>query len=285
RFVGEWGAHPGAMDVAVSLRLVSRGQDPASSAAWADRHLELFPRSPAAHKSRADVHLERGDFARCLALADAGLRIQPTHGPLPLVRLEALAALGRADEALALADACRAAGYGEAWLRHVRGLYRSDCLPEAARASHRWAGVFQSTHGVAYCLREDPLMGRDITFLACVPAFARLLREPDWLLRGAVESRLGVDPGNSFCGDIPPERVPHLRAVLPQVEYRERVLYFLDWSRWDGAGGLVVTTRRVAWKTFRQGTTVINLAGLGPDQVLASGTTVTVAGRSLDLGE
>jgi hypothetical protein len=44
-----------------------------------------------------------------------------------------------------------------------------------------------------------------------------------------------------------------------------------------------VTTRRVAWKTLLQGAVEIDLAGVSRGQVQAAGTTVTVAGRTVEL--
>jgi hypothetical protein len=131
----------------------------------------------------------------------------------------------------------------------------------------------------------DPVMGHDLAFLAHVPEFAQAMQVPDWELRGIVENLLDADGVRSFRGDLPAERLASIRAAFPDLAPGERVLYFLDGSRWYGSGGLVVTTSRALWKSPWREPVAVNLAGLSPEQVVAEGGVLKLDGQTVDLKE
>lgn len=286
RFQGEWGPHPDALDTAARLCLPPYARDLDTAAAWADLQLRLFPSLPEGYENRAEVYLELGDFEGCYRLSHEGLRISPGYERLVLLQIESLAGLGRMGDARALvASRCDAGAGGEAWLRYVRGLYHSGRLAEAAEAAREWAVGTTIVHGVAYSIRMDPVMGHDLAFLAHLPEFAQAMQAPDWELRGIVETMLDADGARSFRGNLTAERLATIRAAFPSLAPGERVLYFLDGSRWYGSGGLVITTSRALWKSAWREPVAMHLAGLSPEQVGAEGGVLKLNGQAMDLKE
>jgi hypothetical protein len=286
RFLRESGPHPGAVHAAVRLSLPPYGRDFGAAAAWAGLLSRVYPFLPEAYEAQAEACLGARVPEKGLEWVDAGQRIAPGHRRLALLRAEALAALGLADEARTQVAALWGIGLGgEAWLACVRGMYRSGLAAEAARAAREWAVAAATLHGVAYRVRLDPLIGGDISFLAHIPEFARLIQVPDWELQGAVEMHLPGEGMVSFLGGCLAARADQTGWALPGLARGERMLYLLNTGGWFSTVRLMVTTSRVFWQGPWQEAVVANLEGLSPGEINAEGRVLKLAGHSVGLND
>jgi len=282
----EWGPHPEALHVAARLCLPPYPLDLAGLAHWVNRHRTLYPTDPGGHDSAGRLSLEQGDFAAALRSAGSGLENQPGHPGLVEVRLEALAALGRvneAEEAVRLARQGRVLAAPE--LALIRGLMRGSRRAEAVERVRAWVQRDRKPAAIVRQLQAD---ARTSLLLAegavPIPELAGVPAGIDGRLQAAVEEHLHADGTKSFLGAPPEDKWRNAREAWLHLDADERLLFFHDWSLWHNAKtGLAITNRRLLWKYTWEDTAAVELRGALGNRISGDKGELRVGDKTVDV--
>lgn len=286
KFIRDWGPHPEALYVVAQACLPPYPLDLAALESWVEKQVQLYPTDAGTHENSARLALERADFARSLESADRGLAVNPNHGGLRQVHLEAQAALGRvadAEEAVRQARTTSPASLPE--LPFIRGLIRGGRTPEAAERVRAWVKRDGKPALIVQYLKTGAvtasLFGDGPILLPELTGYAAGSTAP---LQAAVEQHLRADNAVSFFGEPPGDKGRNAREAFLHLRAEEKVLYFHDWSLWHNAKtGLALTNQRLLWKCAWQDTVEVELRDVPTDAVSVKGSVLHIGDKTIDM--
>jgi tetratricopeptide (TPR) repeat protein len=284
-FIEDWGPHPSALYFAGRSCCPPYPDDPHFSTRWVSLHMKLFPQDPSCYENAADLALERSDYLQALALADRGLKVDPTYQGLLHTRLEVLASLGRYGEAESAMQAALALDPVYPRRHLIRGLMRAGRRMDAVTQVGQWVRHDNKPAAVALLLAAGPVTAPLVTDGNLrIPEFAQIPPGVDGELLGIVELSLHADGAKSFIGELPPYKRNNAHEAYLQLQPGELLLFFYDWSIWQNAkAGFAITNQRVLWKCMLGGPVITPLRHTAFQSVTAEKTMLRVSDHSVDV--